>query len=107
MQALKLSFRIVKFLWKVILGFLLVLISAVAIVHIPPVQRQITRAVSNYLSSKIEAKVYIDRIEFSILGHIILKDMTIWNRDGIKILSIAELEIKSGIFDLFTGSLIF
>src|SRR5690348_8800103 len=98
MRALKISLRIARFLWKVVLGVFLVLISAIAIVHLPPVQKQITRAVSNYLSSRIEAKVYIERIDFTILGHVILKDLTVWNQQGSKIVSIQKIEVSSSIF---------
>src|SRR6188768_4130473 len=107
MRALKISLRLAKFLWKLMLGLLLVLISAIAIIHLPPVQKQITRAVSNYLSSRIEAKVYIQRIHFSLLGHVILEDLTVWNRAGAKIVSIHKIEVSSSIFDLVTGDLIF
>nr|HPH46500.1 hypothetical protein [Chryseolinea sp.] len=106
-EVLKTSLRIARFVGKLILGLLIILISAVAIVHLPPVQRQITRSLSNYLSSKIEAKVYIERVEFSIFGQVIIQGLTVWNRHEVKLFSIQKIEVNSSLYDLVTGDLIF
>src|SRR6218665_1093789 len=107
MHALKIFLRITKFLGKAILGLLLVLLTAVAAIHLPPVQEQITRKLSNYLSSKIDAKVNIHRVRFSIWGSVTIEDLTVWDPHQDKILSAHKIEVTSNIFKLATGELTF
>jgi hypothetical protein len=99
--------RASKLLSKIILGFLLVIVGAVAFIHIPPVQRKITSTLANYLSSKIETRVGIRNIEFSILGKVIIEDITVWDPDHTKFFSAEQIEATSGISDLVRGNLIF
>ena len=70
MQARKILLRIVKFLGKAILGLLLALLILVTLIHLPPVQEQVTRKLANYLSAKVGARVDIQRIDFSIFGDV-------------------------------------
>jgi translocation and assembly module TamB len=101
------SLRAVKFLGKIILGFLLVIVLALAVIHLPPVQRRITAALANYLSSKMETRVEIQSIEFSLLGKVTIEDITIWSPDHTKIFSSEQIEVASAISNLVRGNLIF
>ena len=107
MHALKIFLRIIKFLGKAILGVLLVLLTAIAIVHLPPVQEQITRKLSNYLSSKIEARVDIGGVKLSILGNVTIEDLIVRDRQQNKIFSGHKIKVTSNIFELVKGKLIF
>ncbi|MDZ7647181.1 MAG: hypothetical protein U5K54_08385 [Cytophagales bacterium] len=59
------------------------------------------------MSSKIETRVAIRSIEFSILGKVIIEDITVWDPDHTKIFSAEQIEVTSGISDLVRGNLIF
>ena len=107
MHALKIFVRITKFLGKAILGLLLIVLIGVALIHLPSVQEQITGKLSNYLSSKIEAKVNIERVKFSILGSVTIEDLTVWDTRQDKIFSAHKIEVTSNIFKLVTGELSF
>ncbi|HEX5169917.1 MAG TPA: translocation/assembly module TamB domain-containing protein, partial [Cyclobacteriaceae bacterium] len=107
MEALKIFLRIAKFLGKVVLGLLVMLITVLALLHLPPVQKQIARKLSDYLSSKIEARVNIRSVTFSMLGNVAIDDLTVWDRDGNQIFSAHKIEVRSNVFDLVTGELIF
>lgn len=107
MQVPKIFVRITKFLGWAILGLLLMFLIVVVLIHLPPVQKQITRKLSTYLSSKIEAKVDIQRITFSILGNVNIDDLTVWDRDNSRIFSVHKIEVESSIYNLVTGDYIF
>ncbi|MEQ1587828.1 MAG: hypothetical protein ABL895_18220, partial [Cyclobacteriaceae bacterium] len=107
MQVPKIFVRITKFLGWAILGLSLILLIALALIHLPPVQKRITHKLSTYLSTKIEAKVDIQRITFSILGNVAIDDLTVWDPDNNKILSAHKIEVASSIYNLVTGDYIF
>lgn len=107
MQVRKIFVRSTKFLGKAILGLLLILILIIALLHLPPVQKQITRKLSTYLSSKIEARLTIERIHFSILGNVAIEELAIWDPDGQKIFSAQKIEVASSIYNLIAGDFIF
>ena len=107
MQVRKIFVRSTKFLGKAILGLLLILILVIALLHLPPVQKQITRKLSTYLSSKIEARVSIERIHFSILGNVGIDGLSVWDPSDVKILSAQKIEVTSSIYNLITGDFIF
>jgi hypothetical protein len=99
--------RITKLLGKVILGVLIVLLILIALLHLPPVQKQITQRITNYLSSKLETRVEIGSISFSIMGHVRINDLNLWDRQDAKILTARELEVSTGILNLIKGDYIF
>jgi hypothetical protein len=107
MQASKIVLRITKILGKAILGVLILLLIAVALIHLPPIQRQITDRVSKYLSSKIEARVDIESINFSILGNIAIADLGVWDPNNTRIFSAHKAEVSSSIYNLIKGDFIF
>jgi translocation and assembly module TamB len=107
MQVPTISVRIIKFLGRAILGFLLILLLVVALIHLPAVQKQITRKLSAYLSSKIEAKVEIQKTTFSVLGNIAINDITVWDPDNNKIFYAQKIEVATSIYNLVTGDYIF
>ena len=107
MQAPNIVLRITKFLGKAVLGLLLVLLIIVALIHLPPAQKLITHKVSHYLSSKIEARVDIQRIKFSIAGNVTIDDVSIWDPNDNKIFSAHKIEVASSIYNLIKGDFIF
>jgi len=107
MQVRNILLRILKILGKGILGLLLVLLLAVALIHLPPVQKEITYKVSNYLTSKIGTKVDIHRIRFSILGTVAIEDATIRDPTDSIIFSAHKIEVSSSIYNLISGNYIF
>jgi len=107
MKVPKISVRIIKFLGRAILGFLLILLLLAAVIHLPAVQKQITSKLSAYLSSKIEAKVEIQKTTFSVLGNIAIIDITVWDPHNKKIFSAQKIEVATSIYNLVTGDYIF
>ncbi len=107
MQAVKIFLRITKFLGKGILGLLLLLLTVLVLIHLPPVQKQITHKLSNYLSSKIEARAEIQRIKFSLLGDVAIEELAVWDPANNKIFTARKIEVTSNIYELVTGDLIF
>ena len=106
MQPRNKLFKILKFLGKAILVFLLVLLALLLIVHLPPVQHKITRSLSSYLSGRMKAQVDIDDIEFSILGHLSIKGVQVWDPDKYKLFTLQEITVVANTWDLITGKLI-
>ncbi|MBL7857546.1 MAG: translocation/assembly module TamB domain-containing protein [Cyclobacteriaceae bacterium] len=92
---------------KVILGLFIILVTAVGIIHIPLVQEHITHAVANYLSAKIDARIAIHRIKFSILGNVVIEDVTVWDPYQTRIFTVQKIEVTTHILDLLTGDFIF
>jgi len=107
MQVRSTLLRIIKFLGKAILGLFLVLLIMVGLIHLPPIQKQITRSLANYLSSKLEARVDVKRITFSLLGNVIIEDLAVSDPHDKKVFSAGKIEATSNIVDLITGDLIF
>ena len=107
LQALKIFVLIIKFIAKVMLGLLLMLLTAIAIIHLPSMQKEITNKLSDYLSSKIEAKVNIRGVKFSIMGSVTIEDLTVWDPHQNKIFSGRKIKATSNIFELVKGKLIF
>ncbi len=99
--------RISKFLGKAILGLLAALLILVILLHIPPVQKQVTYRLSKYLSSKIEALVEIQRIRFSILGNVGIEGLEVWDPSKKKILSVGNIDVSTSIPNLIFGDFIF
>lgn len=107
MQVPKIFVRITKFLGWAILGLLVTFLILLALIHLPPVQKKITHKLSSYLSTKLESKVDIERITFSILGNVAFDNLTVWDPGNNKILDVRKIEVASSIYNLVTGDYIF
>ncbi len=107
MQARNLIKRISKILGKVILALLVLILLLLAAIHFQPVQSLITRKVSGYLSSKTEAKIDIERIRFSLLGKVDIKNLSVQDPNQNKILSARQISVSVPVLDLIKGDLIF
>jgi hypothetical protein len=99
--------RISKYLGKAILGLLLALLTIVFLIHIPLVQGQLTGVLSDYLSSKIETRVEIQRVRFSIFGNVTIEGLEVWDPGKNKILSARNIKFSSSIPNLIFGDYIF
>src|SRR5687768_12920298 len=99
MHALKIFVRILKFLAKAVLGLLVIILVAVAIIHIPMVQKSIAGKLSSFLSSKLESRVTIESVKFSLFGDVRIENVTLWDPQQNQILSAQTIEATSDIFD--------
>ncbi len=99
--------RIIKLLGKVILGVLIILLILIALLHLPPVQKQISKRLTHYLSSKMETRVEIGSITFSIRANVLIRDLGIWDRQDTQILAAREVEVATSIINLIRGDYIF
>lgn len=95
--------QISKAVGKGVLGLLLFLLVLLALLHTPFAQRHITRFAEGYLSSRINSKVEIGRITFSIGGSATVHDLSLWDPENEKILSAQKIEVQTSILDLIDG----
>lgn len=102
-QAHKKLVQISKAIAKGVLGLLLFLIVLLALLHTPFAQRHITRFAEDYLSSRINSKVEIGRITFSISGSATIHKLSLWDPENEKILSAQKIEVQTSILDLIDG----
>ena len=65
--------RVLKFLGKALVGLLLVFIMLILLLHVPAVQKIITRKAAGFLSAKTHATVAIERIRFSLRGSLVIE----------------------------------
>lgn len=105
-QVRELLMRILRIAWKVTLGLLSVLTIVLILIHLPPVQKQITRSVAGYLSSKLHARVDIEEIKFSLLGDVTIKELNVWDPNQNKILTLGEIAATSDMTELISGNLV-
>jgi hypothetical protein len=102
-RALNSALRISKFLGKAILSLAIVLLVAVALLHLPASQRQITPWLSHYLSTKLGTRVEIGSLAFSITGDLRVGELSVWDAHEQKILSARKIEVVSNMVDLLSG----
>jgi translocation and assembly module TamB len=107
MQVRNILLLISKVLGKAIVGLLAMLLVVVLIIHIPAVQRGLTSSVSDYFSSRIQSKVEIESIRFSLLGNVSIKGLKVWDPESANIFSSGDVEVSTSIFKLVRGQLIF
>ncbi len=96
-----------KVLGKAIVGLLAVVLVLLLIIHIPAVQREITPSISRYLSSRIQSRVEIESIQFSIIDNVSIKGLKVWDPESVDIFSSGTVEVNTSILSLIRGNLIF
>ena len=96
-----------KVLGKAIVGLLAVVLVLLLILHIPAVQREITPSITRYLSSKIQSRVEIESVEFSIIGNVSIRGLKVWDPESVDIFSSGTVEVNTSILSLIRGNLIF
>jgi len=92
---------------KVALGFLLLVLVLLLLVHTPPIQKRITAKVSSYLSATTRGKVDIEEIRFSLWGEIVVKGFVVIDPEGNSLLSAQKLAVRPDIMLLLSGNLAF
>src|SRR5262245_61878114 len=107
MQVRNILLRTSKVLGKTIVGLLAVLLIILLIIHIPAVQRRITPAVSDYLSSKTHSRVEIDNIYFALTGKVSIHGLKVWDPEASDIFTSGDIEVNTDIINLIKGDLIF
>src|SRR5688572_9983874 len=107
MLAKKIFLRISRGLAKVIFGLLFFLLTAICLLHLPAIQRQIAPLLSRYLSDKFESRVEIERMSFSIFGDVQIENLRVWDTSINKIFFAREIEVTSNVFDLIRSDFIF
>ncbi len=107
MASRKIFTRILKFLGKVLLGLLLFILSVIILIHLPPVQNKITQRLCTFLCAKTKGQVNIQRLEFSILGNVTIKNLSVSDPNSNQIFSAGLIAVRSNIFDILSGDLKF
>ncbi|HEY5917834.1 MAG TPA: hypothetical protein VIU13_10555, partial [Chryseolinea sp.] len=107
MQVRNILLLISKVLAKAIVGLLAVLLVVLLIIHIPAVQRAITPSISRYLSSRIQSRVEIESIRFSLIDNVSIKGLKVWDPESVDIFSSGTVEVTTSILSLIRGNLIF
>ena len=98
--------RVLKFLGKALVGLLLVFIMLILLLHVPAVQKIITRKAAGFLSAKTQATVAIERIRFSLRGSLVIEGVNVQNAAHDEILAIGRMEASANIFNLLKGKYI-
>ncbi len=98
--------RVLKFLGKALVGLLLVFITLILLIHVPAVQKIITRKAAGFLSAKTQATVAIERIRFSLRGNLLIEGVNVQDTAHHEILTIGSMEASANIFDLLKGKYI-
>ena len=98
--------RVLKFLGKALVGLLLVFITLILLIHVPAVQKIITRKAAGFLSAKTQATVAIERIRFSLRGNLLIEGVNVQDTAHHELLSIGSMEASANIFDLLKGKYI-
>ena len=96
-----------KVLGKAIVGLLALVLVVLLIIHIPAVQRAITPSIAQYLSSKIQSRVEIESIQFSLIDNVSIKGLKVWDPESVDIFSSGTVEVNTSILSLIRGNLIF
>lgn len=107
MQVPKIFLRITRLMLKAILILLVIVSLLLVIIHLPPVQKQVTHTLANYLSDKIDSRVDLGRISFSLLGHVIIEEIVVWDPGQRKLFSARKIEAAVRMNDLISGTLFF
>ncbi len=97
--------RNLKILSGVLLVPLVLLLLIIGIIHLPPVQKQITIRLASYLSTKTEAKVAIELISFSLPGNVAIKNLAVTDPQNDRILSVKEIGVRASVINLIRGKL--
>jgi hypothetical protein len=92
---------------KIVLGLVTILIVVVALIHIPLVQRQITKAVADNLSTTVGADVQIKAIYFSVFGNVTVEGLAVFDPEQNPVFSAQQIEVGFSILNLISGDLIF
>ncbi len=107
MASRKIFLRILKFLGKIILGLLLFILSVIVLIHLPPVQNKISQKICTFLCEKTKGRAEIQKLEFSILGNVTIKNLKVSDPDSNLILSVGLIAVRSNIFDIISKDYIF
>ena len=99
--------RVFRILGKVLLCLFFLLSAFLLILHLPVTQRKITRELTSYLSSKLNSRVEIGSLRFSLLGNLIVEDLKTWDRDSSELISVGRFEAVSSLLELLKGHYIF
>ncbi len=95
--------RLLRSLGKALLMVLLLLLVVILGIHIPAVQQMITRKVATTLSSKFHTKVSIEKIRFSLLGHIAVEGLEVQDTSHLPLLLAGKIKVEADPLDLLQG----
>lgn len=98
--------KVLKLLGKAFLGLLLLLFLLILLLHVPAVQKIITRKAASFLSAKTTATVAIDRIRFSLRGNLLIEGVNVQDSAHHEILTIGSMEASANVFNLLKGQYI-
>lgn len=107
MQVRNILLRTSKVLGKAIVGLFVLLLVTLLIIHVPAVQQRLTPWVTEQLSSRIQSKVEIESLHFSLFGNATITGLKVWDPKDLNIFSSGDIEVTTSIFNLIRGKLIF
>ena len=105
MQIKVIRSRVIRWLTSGILGLIGLVLLLMLLIHLPPVQKQITTRVANYLSTTINTGVTIDRIYLSLWDGIVVRGLRVDDPGGGNLLASNRLGIVPNLINLIYGDL--
>ena len=95
---LKRFFKIVK---NIVFAILTVVVLALVLVNLTPVQNYLAHEAANMLSKKLKTNVSIDKVRFDLLNHIMLQGVNMQDQNKDTLLYAGKLQVR--ITDWFLG----
>ncbi len=99
--------RLLKLAGKAIIGLILLLFVAILLLHVPAVQKQLAHRLSTYLSDKLESRVEIQELRFSLNGNVTIEGLQVWDPESSSVISARKIEVTSDVLELLSGNFIF
>lgn len=103
MQAKRKKVHILKVLGKSVLGFMAFLLGMILLVHLPFVQKYISKQLPQYLTELMGAKVELQNINFSVLGCVEAQGLKIWSPSDALILSLDSFDLTANFLTILSG----
>ncbi len=88
-----------------ILTFLALYIGVIGLLRIPYIQRQVSGIVADELSRRLKTTVGIEQVDLGLLNRVIIRNLSIKDRTGKKLLQASRLSAKVDLSALFNGKI--
>ena len=100
----KSALKRIKNIIRVVVWTVVAVWAAVVIVlHVPAVQRRIANGVASALGSKLATDVRVGRVDVGWLDRIVIDDISVDDRDGNEMLTVARAAVKIDVWGLMDG----
>lgn len=99
-QSIKKLKKIVRYVFGIVLiGY----IGTLILLNIPFIQQKTTALIAKQLSSYLNTKVEIGRVNIGLLNRIIVDDLLLEDQSGLEMLKVTRLSVKFELLPLLTG----